>query len=349
MRTLTIVDANDACVEPTWRSLASPSYFLSWGWVETWLASLPVAHHPRLAILLDEVGPLAACFVRTLATIRHHVVPTRVMFVNATGVPRLDELCIEHNGLVRRPGEPATLAELVAALSTDWDEIALPGIDPGELATIPPAQLHIDRAVAAPYVDLARVRETPGGYLELVGASARAQIRRARRGAGVVEIEHARTLDRAFAIYGELVGMHSRSWAARGETGAFADRWFDDFHRRLIANRFASGEIDLVRVTADGQAIGCLYNFVYRGAVLFYQSGLARLSDPRIKPGFLCHAAAIEDAARAGHAIYDFLGGNARYKHSLATNETRLVWARMQHPHARFTVEEWLRARRRAA
>jgi hypothetical protein len=38
----------------------------------------------------------------------------------------------------------------------------------------------------------------------------------------------------AEAIYDELVALHTASWRARGARGAFADPWFDRFHRRLL-------------------------------------------------------------------------------------------------------------------
>ncbi len=346
-----VVDGDGAAAEATWRGLeahARGSYFLSWGWIENWLACLPRDHRPELALLSQDGEPIAACFVVRRRVLRHHLLPTRTLFLNATGVPRFDELVIEHNGLLR--AAPITLRALVDGLTSGWDELSLPGVDASELAGLAGTRvrIRIDREVPAPFVELARVRASRDGYVGLLGPSTRAQLRRARRGTGELVVEHAADLAHARAIYDELVALHTESWRARGQPGAFADPWFDGFHRRLIAERFASGEIELVRVSAGGRTLGCLYNFVHRGRVLFYQSGLAREDDPRIKPGFLCHAAAIEDAARAGHAVYDFLGGDARYKHGLATHESRLVWARVQRPLARFALEEKLRAWRHA-
>jgi len=74
--------------------------------------------------------------------------------------------------------------------------------------------------------------------------------------------------------------------------------------------------------------------------VLFYQSGLAMPEHAHEKPGYLCHARAIEHSARAGHAIYDLLGGDARYKANLATDSTRLVWLRVQHRRPWFALED---------
>jgi CelD/BcsL family acetyltransferase involved in cellulose biosynthesis len=78
--------------------------------------------------------------------------------------------------------------------------------------------------------------------------------------------------------------------------------------------------------------------------VAFYQSGLAAPADHHDKPGYLCHAAAIEAAAAAGLEVYDFMAGDDRYKQNLATDEVTLVWARLQRPLVRFALEDLVRA-----
>lgn len=79
---------------------------------------------------------------------------------------------------------------------------------------------------------------------------------------------------------------------------------------------------------------------------------MASFENNHLKPGFLAHTAAIEHAAAAGHELYDFLAGDVRYKKSLATSSTSLVWARVQRLRLRFFVEdrvrELVRARRAA-
>jgi CelD/BcsL family acetyltransferase involved in cellulose biosynthesis len=340
---LELLAPDDARVEATWRGLeanSAPPFFLSWGWIENWLACVPRADAPPLAVVSRDGAPVAAFFVGRKVRVRHGVVPSRALFLNATGVPRLDELCIEHNAVL---GEPLPLDALCGLLPSAWDELYLPGVAADAFAAPAGARLRVEKQVAAPYVDLARVRAAPGGYVSLLGAQTRAQLRRARRAVGPITIEVADGLARASEIYDELVALHQASWRARGQPGAFADPWFDRFHRRLIARRFAHGDVQLVRVRAGDATLGCLYNLVGHGRVLFYQSGIARVADPRIKPGYLCHAAAIELAAAAGHARYDFLGGDARYKRQLATDAAQLAWLRVQRPRARFALEDRVR------
>lgn len=310
---------------------------MSWGWIEAWLASLPADARPVLAVLRD--GEAAAWFGRRRVT-RHHVITSRAWFLQQTGVPRFDELCVERVGAV---GDAGALRELIAGLPPSWDEIVLPGVDREIVTALGNDRVFVERAVAAPYVDLARVRGST--YPQLLGSSTRAQLRRAQRGLGPLVVEEATDAAHATSIYDELVQLHGARWRAAGQPGAFADPWFDAFHRRLIEARLASGEIQLLRVRAGERTVGCLYNFVYRDRVAFYQCGLAAPAGPHDKPGLVTHAAAIEHAARAGLAIYDFLAGEARYKRNLSTDTAELVWARFQRPLARFAVENWLQAR----
>ena len=342
-----LVDATAPRVGDLWRTLeanARPSYFLTWGWIENWLSCLPADAMPRLAVVRGAAGPFAAFFVGRRRLVRHGV-PTRTWHVNATGEPQLDELCIEHNAALCAPGARLSLATLVAHLPRDWDELILSAVDASAFDLAPPdgVRVRVDREVGAPYVDLARVRAS-GDYVSLLGPSTRAQLRRARRVCGPTTVEIADDLVSGFHIYDELVDRHQRHWRARGEPGAFANAWFDRFHRRLIAERLPRGEIQLLRVKAGGATVGCLYNLVAGGRVLFYQSGLAEPEHRHAKPGFVCHAAAVEANARAGHAIYDLLGGNARYKLQLATDVSNLLWVRVQRPLARFTLEDTARA-----
>jgi CelD/BcsL family acetyltransferase involved in cellulose biosynthesis len=347
---LELVDPYSPRVEATWCALeqqAKPVYFLTWAWMENWLACLPHAEAPQLAIFDHDGDPVAACFVAHRYLRRHGVVPSRARYVNATGVESYDELCLEHNALLSID-QGASLATLVELLPGDWDEVYLPACDGEAFAALTAATLggklrvRVDRQVANYHIDLAKVRAQ--GYLPLLGSSTRAQVRKAQRAAGDVTFEVARDDREAIDIYEEMVLLHQRSWRLRGYPGAFLDPWFDLFHRRLIARRFRHGEIQLIRVRNKDLTIGCLYNFVAAGRVLFYQCGFGSPADRHIRPGYLCHAQAVEHCAKQGLAIYDLLGGNARYKQSLATDETQLIWGRVQRKRLQFQLEDRARA-----
>lgn len=324
-----------------WASVEAPSFFTSWGWIENWLACLPADQVPRLAVFRDGDRVGVGCLGHR-QLLRRRVIPTRSLHLNTTGVQRLDDLIIEYNGLA---GSEPSLDAFLAALPEPWDEVVLPGIRESSfgsgLATLGDRwRVEIERTSPVYHVDLAAVRKD--GYLAQLSSSTRSQVRRAQKAAGAIEVEIARTAAHAIEIYEELCALHIAQWRARGKPGAFADAWLDRFHRRLIATRFDAGEIQLVRVRTGAATLGCLYNFVYRGRVLQYQTGLRGSEEGKDKPGYVCHTAAIEHCAAAGLEVYDFLAGDHRYKKSLSTGNDTLLWCKVQRPRWRFALEDKL-------
>jgi len=337
-----IMDAHDRRAGATWRTLEKQNtcFFLSWQWIEHWISALPSTHTPMLAIFRRAGTPVAAAMFGRRRIVRHRVVPSRTWFLNATGDHRFDDVCVEHNGVI---GERLPLPELVAALPKGWDELVLPGVNAEAFADLQVrgVRVHVDHEVPSHHVDLQRVRECPEGYLGLLGSKTRSQIRRSRRELGEVEVEIAAEVPHALDIFAELVTLHQAAWTAKGEPGAFGDPWIERFHRDLIHAHMPY--VELVRVRARGKTVGCVYSFVYRGRVLCYQTGFSNYEDPNIKPGFVCHAAAVSNAASRGDLVYDFLGGDSRYKQSLATSSSPLRWLRVQRPLVRFALADQLR------
>jgi hypothetical protein len=66
--------------------------------------------------------------------------------------------------------------------------------------------------------------------------------------------------------------------------------------------------------------------------------------DNRLKPGFICHTETVRHNAECGHAVYDFMASFDEYKVRMATHQRELVWARVQKPRLKFTVERVMRA-----
>lgn len=348
-RGLELIDARDPHVERIWQALeehAQPSYFLSWGYIENWLAALPPDELPMLAVIANRGQPDAAFFLAQRRLRRNLLMTSNALYFNATGSRTPDELAIEHNGMLTAPGARRSLAAVLDLLPENWDELYLPAVDRYAFDDLGAAPLdarykvRIEREESAPFVDLEAVRSVPDGYDALLPASTRTQLQRSRSLLGEIDLEVALDEPHAMDIYDELLRMHAGRWAARGMRGAFADPWVEKFHRQLIASRLPHGEIQLMRIKSGGATLGCLYNFVYRGRIIFYQCGLATYDDPHIKAGYLCHATAIEYNALAGHSFYDLLGGRAKYKENLATGINRRVWLRVQQPLAKFSLED---------
>src|SRR5436190_3341647 len=123
-----------AVVERQWRELetiARPSFFTSWHWIGTWLASLPEASRPSLlrGSVQGETVALALLGAR-VGRRRRGLIRSRSLYLNETGDPRFD-MTIEHNGLlVASTREEAALDALTgwfAERGAEADELHLSG------------------------------------------------------------------------------------------------------------------------------------------------------------------------------------------------------------------------------
>lgn len=298
------------------------SFFLSWPWISCWLERhAGTAHLARvvargttlgLALLVERAGPLV----------------TRSWHLHATGDAAADRIAIEHNDVLAARGfetavRIALLRRLLGRRSRGPRAIVLPMVgEPWELAARAvglPARRRAESRCAV--VDLEAARLRPGGFLAGLGASTRAQIRRAAKlynERGGLELEAAADCAQALSWLETLGELHEARFASKGERGAFGVAGFLDFHRALATAAWPNGGIELLRVSAGGAPIGYLYNFLWRGWVGFYTSGLVYEDDNRLKPGLVAHWLAIERHVAAGARVYDLLAGESRYKSSLA-------------------------------
>ncbi|MBA4395873.1 MAG: hypothetical protein C0394_00565 [Syntrophus sp. (in: bacteria)] len=366
-------------IRELWEPLESgsnASYFLSWGWIENWLTSLPDAARPTLMVLREEGAPLLAFFIGKVrlsglslfnrrtgsgdAQQEHineiiycgrHLFSRRGWFLNATGNPAFDRIHIEYNGFLQKRQDAVSLPDVLHSLPDSWDEIYFQGIDarsfPESLTpdALSPCEIIVDREMAAPFVDLNMIRNQGKDYLSLLSANTRAQIRKSYRlcEQTPVQLETATDVQEAMNIFDEMVALHEQAWTTRGVEGAFSTEYLYQFHKNLILKRFMHNEIQMLRITCGDQTAGCLYNFVYRNNVYFYQSGINYNLDNQLKPGYLSHVEAIRHNLAAGRHVYDFLGGEERYKMSLATHHNRLIWMRVQKPLLKFRIERMLK------
>jgi CelD/BcsL family acetyltransferase involved in cellulose biosynthesis len=339
-----------------WRQLSAESprsYFLSWAWTEAWLSALPPRSNVKLVVLSDACGPAVAFFLGNAHISRYGLLRSNAFFLNETGDPAIDQLCIEQNGPLARHDVTVDALDILDALPDGWEELYLSGL-PAEsalLQTPVPYSLRVKHRSKSHFVELRRIHNI-NDYVNLLSPSTRYQIRRAHKlyeeNFGSVEVQLAASCDQALRFFDELVELHQQRWVGKGASGAFHNRFFHAFHRNLIHKRLDSGEIQILRIRAGRTTIGCLYNFVFNGTVSFYQSGFRYDSDNKLKPGLLAHAQAILFNAKQGYRIYDLMSGVARYKQSLCTNSRELVWAVFAKPKIKFMLEQKLRQWKRA-
>jgi hypothetical protein len=335
-------------VESAWSSLSPPSYFLSWGWIENFLDSLP--QYTLLTLVQARRGNDPVCtflygvsrFTKKFPFIRRRV------FVNTTGKTTYDRsLYLVYNSIPSPAESPAGLFQILEFLPCKWDDIVLPGLSadsfPGNCFETTGMlrdgqnggkryKVTIEEDLPSFYVDLDEVRKAKGDVLSLLSSQHRKNLKRSYRllqELGPVSLEQADSMESANTIFEELLSLHQSSFSKRGRKSAFLSPFSIRFHENLIGRRFSSGEIQLARITAGNRVLGCVYSFVHQGTVFGYQTGLNHLEDSRISSGLVCHCEAIRHNAELGHARYDFLAGKDNYKSFFSNHHNRVIWVKV--------------------
>lgn len=327
------VDFTD--LERRWRDLetrADGSFFQGW----TWTGCLVKER------FFDPVLVEATDDGRTIALAMFNRIRRRFgrssLYLGETGVPSIDNLAIEYNGVLLETGrDPAIASACLAAVAKGrcglGGSVVASAIDDQTLAAlravVPRVSVNIARHV--PFTDLRSAEAGMDSFMTRRSANTRQQIRRSDRAyaaVGAIALRRATSIPEALGFLGEMEELHQSSWIARGLPGSFADPFFGRFHRTLIERAMPHDEVDLLRVTAGAHLIGVLYNFRYRGRAMAYQSGFDyRAAGKHQKPGMTCHHQAIRFSTRIGLDFYDFLAGDDRYKRSMADSDGKLFWA----------------------
>lgn len=348
-----------AALAPRWRDLercADPPACLAWPWIGAWLRRLPAAARPHLLEIRDGATILGLAVLVPSVARRHGWLKVRQWRLHEAGIPALDALTIEDNGILLDPACPRALQSACFR----WLAAALPQLDELVLSSVPPAVAAAAGAGLADaglacrlvrddlrrFVDLGEVR-AKGGYLSTLGSATRQAIRRARRlyeGHGSLQLRAAASVAEAWEFLECMKPLHEARWQGKGEVGAFALPDFLPFHRELIASAWSEGGVELLQLTAGRRLVGYLYNLRRRGWVHNYQGGFAYSGDAREKPGLVCHHAAITRAAAAGEGFYDLMAGDSRYKANLARRTERLVTLAAAAPRPALRAEQALRS-----
>ncbi|HZF26859.1 MAG TPA: GNAT family N-acetyltransferase [Steroidobacteraceae bacterium] len=332
------------------------SYFQSWGWIGTWLECVAPRTSIRLLQAGDDANPRALALIGT-GTGKRPFIRSRQLRVTETGLSDVDALTIEHNGLLLGGDgqEASALNAALRALRADpkWDEIVISALASERVELYERCAreqgLTARRMLEVPHftIDLEAVRRSREGFLELLSSNSRAQVRRAVRGlesSGPIHVTRARDLKETLEFFDRLAAIHQAYWQQRGQPGAFHSDFARAFHHRLISTRYPTGEIDLLRVSAGPGDVAYLYNFVYRGRALNYQSGIVYTGAAKEKPGLVAHCAVVAELAARGLQTYDLLMGSQQYKRTLGTDRGLMVWLHLQRPRLRFWLEHNARA-----
>jgi hypothetical protein len=342
-------------VKKIWVDLLSKcphNFFLSWGWKEVWIKSLPNNCNLSLMVGFKNEVPVFALFIGAQKKIRHGVFRTHQVSVNATSLNHIDKVWIEFNTILLDPGISLSLGTLIQLLPIkDWDEFYFPrtalNYFPNFRFTNLPDNCKLKQIKFNSYfIDLNKIRNADMNYLSLISSSIRTKIRRSLKEykkRGDVQVCAADSVDTAKLMLKELTTLHQKRWEKLGDPGAFSTDYFCEFHRNLIESRFKENEIQLLHIKCGEDTIGYLYNFIFNKTILFYQSGFNYLPQNVFRPGLVSHYLAVLFNASKGMEIYDFLEGEASYKEKLSTDCGEIHDMLVQKEKFKFVIEDALR------
>lgn len=325
-----------AALGQEWRALEAGltghSFFQSWSWV----GCLAEERFPDPVLLRAEADGRSvglALFNRRQGT----------LCLTEAGDSVLDAPFIEHNAPLC--AEPMVAAALVRAAWRHGARLTLSGVSPALVQAAGGTAWRCQER-EAPFLDLDALRASGADYLATRSANTRQQIRRSDRFYAGMELRAATDVAETLAFFDAMLPLHARSWLDRGQPGAFATDFMRRFHRALIAAAAPRGEVEMLRLRARGGDVGYLYNFRLNRRVHAYQSGFDHAgAGPHGKPGMSLHTQAVLRALAAGDAVYDFMGGADRYKRSLASGTTPLLWAELVRPWSARGIAARLRRR----
>ena len=342
-------------IEHEWNDLqqrANHSYFQSWGWIGIWLDQIAIELQPIVLKIYRQDRLIGLGLFVSKDIKRRVIFHARAMLLNEYPFEGKN-MIVEYNGLIAERGyEEAVYAETIAHLYEEYqqfDEFHF-----GAIAEEPDfgilkksvghkLKLLVNEVSMAWQVDLESFSPGLESYLASLSKNSRQQIRRSIRlyeeQAPLTLIE-AKTVEEALSFFESMRVFHVRRWRSKGEPGSFANHIWVGFHKRLIQERFAHGEIQMIKVASGDSNIAFLFNYVWQQRVYVLQMGFNYAEDKRLKPGYVAHALVIAYNQSKGIRIYDFMHGDARYKRSLGSRKVILYWVVVQRKRFKFAVED---------
>jgi CelD/BcsL family acetyltransferase involved in cellulose biosynthesis len=313
-----------------WDGLSQNVPFRGWAWASTWWRHYGAGKADRqqncslyVLVAQDNAGKpvgIAPWYCDPSAA------QGRVLRFLGSG-----EVCSDHLSVLCHPGNEnavgAAMAEWLASDRTAacepdrWDLLELTGVDAS------------DRSVSAfvEHLQSQRLsvhrRPGPNGwrlnlpaswqdYLQTLSKDHRKQLRRIdRKAASFLQIKHRFVEDEQdLATAREiLVDLHQRRRQSLGEPGCFASPEFTAFHREVMWQLLAAGQLRLEWIEMNGRPIAAEYQLSGAGVLYAYQSGV----DPNAlkhSPGRACTLFALRRAIEQGYHTYDLLRGDEGFK-----------------------------------
>ena len=307
---------------------SSDALFLTWEWLDTWLA----IHGPLSSLFVicirgsgGKLVGLAPYYKTNYALLR--LFPYTVLRT----IGDVDSGAEYQTWIADRDDEPVIFAEIAAALRelrSEWDLIWMP-----KLAAWSPTSGSVVAAMRAnslavncrpiPFSAISLPNEFDT-FLDRMSANRRQQVRRMARkvlSRPGVDIRKVVTADDLPFALDALFRLHTKRWQAVGHGGVFGPAKKERaFYEQFVPKALDRGWLAMYVLTDRGEPKAVQIGYVYNLMFLQLQEGFDTDYAPHV--GNTLRAHVIEQCINNGLREYDFLGGFSAHKqHWLA--ETR--------------------------
>jgi len=337
----------------TWLNIekkSNTSFYLSWIWMANWLKCLSSDENIIFVYASYNNTPVFCYFLGIQKQISHKIIYSPRAYLNKTGNKRKDSITVEYNGILVDKDFQQTEFTEVFEKSNDWYELVAGFVSPHQVKYFnhqnPDFNCRIESEEKGFYVDLEAVRKSNNDLLPLLSKNKRSQIKRSMKAyakEGDIRLENIKQPDDIINAINNLKELHQKAWQKKGLPGAFSNKFFTNFHEKLISNKSNSNNIDFINLYSGNTLIGSLYNFLFNNQVYFYQSGFEYRSENIYKPGLITHYLAINHYASLGYQTYDLLVGELDYKKSISSHSYPMPSYRLRTNKLRFKLEDSLR------
>ena len=341
--------------EGDWGELAKQSpyaaFFLSVNWIGTWIETYRPCLDIEILRFFHGYQIVGACLL-VWRRQRRGPVWIRRAYLNASGEDEWEEVGAESNDLLCLRGWEITVANALHRHldSRGWDEFVMNGCSRTEasaaLQQVFPGHEQNVTTFPSYYVDLNTLRAGGEPFEMSLSYKVRYNIRQSIKlyqQSGQLRLTRAQSIEQAQAMLAELARLHQDRWTAKGRPGAFASPRFQQFHRAMLAKCFNRGEIDILRVSADDETIGILYNYVLKSKAFFYQCGFKFSDNRKLRPGLVTLQVALQSYLESTLPEFDLMAGDLEYKRSLAEQRRELDWHTVRRPSWRNSLLDGLR------
>ena len=187
--------------------------------------------------------------------------------------------------------------------------------------------------------------ELPGTWDEYLSRLSKNQRKRCRRwcrqwiDSGKLTRKSVTSQDDLDEAFENLCRLHNARRRFVGQTGAFEDQQFFEFHKQATRELLESDQLRIDFLMEGSRPITCEYLFTSNSAVFSYQSGY----DPEystIGAGNISLTLAIRSAIEDGYRTFDFLRGSEKYKQSWKADETKTIDVHVNQKNFGGTIEQ---------